>query len=387
VIRIVSTLVACTAAALISWRGIAASQTQPRAEQIVIEEPTADRYVAGPTTFRAAVTPSTAAVTRVEFYVDGVRVCQAERDPFECTWDGGPTVRARIVRAVAILPSGERLATSLRTSDIPGFTDSSSVETVLVPFVATDRSGRFVKGLQRTAVRVLEDNEPQTISYFESEEVPLEMVMAIDISGSMAPASGQLRQALKAFLAAFRPSDRVTLVAFNHQVYVLLRQSTDRAALAATVDSLVFAGGTALYDATLASLDLLGSEVQRRAVLVFTDGDDQGSLATAEPVERRLRASDAVAYFVTLETNASATGRRAVKALADVSGGRVMSIDRINQLGGALESVRDELQNQYLVGYTPTKTAKDGSYRRIRISLAQQGHTIRARQGYLANPR
>jgi VWFA-related protein len=76
-----------------------------------------------------------------------------------------------------------------------------------------------------------------------------------------------------------------------------------------------------------------------------------------------------------------------VKALADVSGGRVMSIDRISQLGAALESVRDELQNQYLVGYTPTQTARDGSYRRIRITLAQQGHTIRAREGYLANPR
>jgi Ca-activated chloride channel homolog len=387
VTRVATTLVACVAAALLSSEGIGAGQTQPRASEIIIEEPAADRYVAGPTMLRAAVTPPTSAVTRVEFYVDGVRVCQADRRPFECTWDGGPTVRARIVRAVAILPSGERLATSFRTSALPGFTDSSGVETVLVPFIATDRNGRFVKGLKRTDVRLVEDNEPQTISYFESEEVPLEIVVAIDISGSMAPVSGQLRQALKTFLSAFKPSDRVTLVAFNHQVYVLLRQATDRAALAATVDGLVPSGGTALYDATLASLDLLGTEVQRRAVLVFTDGDDQGSLATVEPVERRLRASDAVAYFVTLETSASQTGRRAVKTLADVSGGRVMSIDRINELGAALESVRDELQKQYLVGYTPSRAARDGSYRRIRITLAEQRHTIRARQGYLANPR
>jgi VWFA-related protein len=385
-VRSRATRLAAATAVVLSWVLASASQTVPRGD-IVIEEPLASGYVAGPTTFRAAVTGSAPAIVRVEFYVDGVRVCQIDREPFECRWDGGPMVRPRIVRAVAILASGGRLATSIRTSALPGFTESSSVDAVLVPFTAMDGNGRFVKGLQRADVRLKEDAVTQTISYFESEEAPLEIVVAVDISGSMEPVSAQLKQALKVFLAAFKPSDRVTLVAFNHQVYVLQRQSLDRAALAASVDGLIPAGGTALYDATLAALNLLGSGVQRRAVLVFTDGDDQGSLTTIEPLEQRLRASDAVAYFVTLTTTASESGRRTIKALADVSGGRALAIDRINQLGAALESVRDELQNQYLVGYTPTNTVRDGSFRRIEIALAQQALTIRARQGYLANSR
>jgi hypothetical protein len=263
-------LLAAVAAVVLSWGLTSATETVPQVPQIpqgdiVIEEPPASGYVAGPTTFRAAVTGVPAAIVRVEFYVDGVRVCQIDREPFECTWDGGPTVRPRIVRAVAILASGGRLATSLRTSALPGFTESSSVDAVLVPFTAMDGNGRFVKGLQRADVRLKEDAVAQTISYFESEEAPLEIVVAVDISGSMEPVSTQLKQALKVFLAAFKPSDRVTLVAFNHQVFVLQRQSLDRAALAASVDRLIPAGGTALYDATLAALNLLGTGVQRRA--------------------------------------------------------------------------------------------------------------------------
>jgi VWFA-related protein len=360
----------------------------PPATSIAIAEPLATDYVVGPTTLRAVVEPPESAVQRVDFFVDGVRVCQAEQRPFACSWDAGGTVRRRLVRAVAVLPSSERLATSVRTSEVPGFTDSGGVDVVLVPFVVTDDDGRFVKGLRQADLSVREDNTPQTVTYFESEEVPLEIVVAIDISGSMEPVMPQLKESLKRFVGSFRANDRVTLVAFNHQVYVLQRRTADRAALAASIDQFSPSGGTALYDAVLTSLTLFGSEVHRRAVIVFTDGEDQGSLTTAAPVQRRLQASDAVAYFITLEGETrTPEGRRSVASLAEVSGGKAFSIGRIGQLEGALATVRDELQNQYLVGYTPGNAARDGSYRQIQVSTTDRRHKVRARQGYRAEER
>jgi VWFA-related protein len=259
---------------------------------------------------------------------------------------------------------------------------------VLVPFVVTDDRGRFVKGLSQSAISLFEDDTAQAINYFESEEVPLEIVVAIDISGSMQPVMAQVKTVIKRFLTTFKPTDRLTVVGFNHQVYVLQQRTSDAARLAASIDSLTPDGGTALYDAVLRSLDLFGSEVHRRAILVFTDGDDQGSLAGLDPVLRRLRASDAVSYFITLDSGSrTPEGRRAVSTMADISGGKAFTIDGVGQLEGALATVREELQNQYLLGYTPVKTERDGAFRRIRIAPPNPDHKVRARQGYRADPR
>ena len=353
------------------------------APSIALEEPAGDSYVVGPTTLRAVVSPPTAA-SRVDFFVDGVRVCQAASQPFECAWDAGAAAQERVVRAVAILPSGERLAATARTRALPTVTESTGVDVVLVPFVVTDDRRRFVKGLQRSDFRLTEDDVPQNVSYFEAEEIPLEIVVAVDISGSMASSMPQLKQALKRFVRAFKPTDRVTLIGFNHQVYVLRQRETNRAALESSIDGLVASGSTALYDAVLKSLDLLGPEVQRRAVIVFSDGDDQASLTTAEPVERRVRASDAVPYFITLDGGGD--DRRVLTRLADLGGGRAFSIGRITELDQSLDAIREELENQYLIGYTPANSTRDGSYRQIRVLPSQPRQQVRARQGYRADP-
>lgn len=374
------------AGAVLVWSGnVLPAQNTPTSPAIAFDEPTDESYLTGPTTIRVAVSPPTMVVSRVDFFVDGVRVCQASSRPFACTWDAGAAVKERVVRAVAILPSGERLAATVRTRALPVVTESTGVDVVLVPFVVTDDRRRFVKGLQRSEFRVFEDEVVQNVSYFEAEEVPLEIVVAVDISGSMTKSMPQLKQALKRFVQAFKPTDRATLIGFNHQVYVLRRRETDRTALTSSIDGLTAAGGTSLYDAILTSLDLLGPEVQRRAVLVFSDGDDQSSLTSSEPVERRVRSSDAVAYFITL--GGSGDGRRVLTRLAEISGGRTFSIGSIGEIDEALDVVREELENQYLIGYTPRNTTRDGAYRRLRVVGSQQRHQIRARQGYRADPR
>jgi Ca-activated chloride channel family protein len=378
-------IIALVVVAVLAWSADVIPAQNAPSPSVVIDEPTSESYLVGQTTLRAVVNPATAAVSRVDFFVDGVRVCQTASRPFECAWDAGATVREHVVRAVAVLISGDRLAATVRTRALPVVAESTGVDVVLVPFVVTDERRRFVKGLQRSEFRVLEDGVAQDVSYFEAEEVPLEIVVAIDISGSMTNSMPQLKDALKRFVRAFKPTDRATLLGFNHQVYVLKQRETDRGALGSSIDGLAAAGGTALYDAILKSLDLLGPEVQRRAVLVFSDGDDQSSLSTADPVERRVRGSDAVAYFITL--GGSGDGRRVLTRLAEISGGRTFSIGRINEVDEALDVIREELENQYLIGYTPRNSTRDGSYRQIRVVPSQPRHQVRASQGYRAVPR
>lgn len=371
-------------AALAAGVSAAPAQLRDAGARIAIEEPASDSFVTGATALRAEVTPTSAAVLRVDFFVDGVRVCQATTRPFQCSWDAGPAVVEHVVRAVAVLPTGDRVAATVRTKALPSVTETTGVDVVLVPFVATDARQRFVKGLQRTEVQVLEDDAPQPITYFEAEEAPLEVVVAVDISGSMTESMPQLKAALTRFLRGFKPTDRVTLVGFNHQVYVLGRRETDRAALVKAVDGLTAAGGTSLYDAILTSLDLLGPNVQRRAVMLFSDGDDQASLATPDAVERRIRGADAVTYFVTL---GGADGRRVLGRFAELSGGRTFSIGRIGDLDETLGVIREELENQYLLGYAPVNAVRDGSYRRIRVAPSRPQVQVRSRQGYRADER
>src|SRR4030095_4771384 len=126
------------------------------------------------------------------------------------------------------------------------------------------------------------------ITHFASEDIPLELVAAIDISGSMSPAMPKVKKAVKEFLAAVPSQNLVTLIGFNDNIITLTRKATDPAERVKAVDRLAPWGSTALYDTILRGVELLCRQTGRRALIVFSDGEDQGSHATIGDVERRL---------------------------------------------------------------------------------------------------
>src|SRR5205823_4035767 len=166
--------------------------------QVTILAPGADSYVSGPTLLRARIDPQEAAAT-VTFFVDGRQVCALTKPPFECDWDAGPAIGEHQVRAVATLAAGGRVVQTVRTKAI-GYTEQVNVDVVQVTVTVSDGRGRFVRGLPQSTFHVFEDNRPQAITHFASEDVPLELVVAVDISGSMTPAMPKLKQAVKEFL-------------------------------------------------------------------------------------------------------------------------------------------------------------------------------------------
>ena len=144
-----------------------------------------------------------------------------------------------------------------------------------------------MRGLPRAAFHLEEDGKAQTISHFGSEDVPLELIVACDVSGSMAPAMSRLKTAVKEFLAAVPTRDQVTLIGFNDSIFALTRRASDPAERLKAVDRLAPWGATALYDVILRGVDMLGKQPGRRAIVIFSDGEDQGSHASITDVERR----------------------------------------------------------------------------------------------------
>jgi len=254
---------------------------------------------------------------------------------------------------------------------------------VQVIAVVTDAQGQFVRGLPQSAFRLYEDDKPQSISHFASERIPLELVAAIDISGSMKSAMPQVKAAAKGFLTSVEAGHEVTVLAFNENLFTLSRRGTDPTVRGKAVDRLAAWGSTALYDAVVHGLDLLSRRPGRRAMVVFTDGDDKLSHASMPSVVRRVETSDATLYMIGQGQAAqSETLQALLTRLAQLSGGRSF----FERSPGSLERVFDEiltdLSNQYLLTYQPQDTKRDGRWRAIRVEVEGPGHRVRARQGY-----
>ncbi len=360
----------------------AQSDDSSHAPVLEIVSPGADAYVSGATTFRAAVTPPGAA-SRVLFSVDGRQVCETSSPPFECSWEAGGTITAHQVRAVAELVGGGRLIRTVRTREL-GYAERVDVDVVQVIATVIDGRGHFVTGLPRTAFHLEEDGKAQKISHFGAEDVPLELIVACDVSGSMTPAIPRLKKAVKEFLAAVPVRDQVTLLGFNDTIFTLTRRAVNPEERAKAVDRLAPWGATALYDVILKGVDMLGKQPGRRAMVVFSDGEDQGSHASITDVERRLQASDVTLYMIGQGRGVEVAALKTVmQRLVEPTGGRALFTDSIDELHAAFADLLEELSNQYLLGYESTNTRRDDTFRKISVQVDGQGR-VRARQGYRA---
>jgi VWFA-related protein len=369
-------------AAIAMLCGIAAAQSPSPAFRIA--SPSEGAYVAGPVRLIAVVEPAAAArdVTQVAFFADGHQICTIVRAPFECEWHAGEHIAEHNFRAVASLRDGGRLVHTVRTRSLT-VTEAVDVDVVQVTAVVTDGNGRFVRGLTREDFKVFEDGQPQPITHFAAENIPLELVAAIDVSSSMTSAIGNVKDAAKRFLTGLAPADQVTVLAFNESIFTLARRATDPAARTRAVDRLDAWGGTALYDAIIKAIDILGRQSGRRAVVLFSDGEDQSSHAALDAAIRATEGSDATIYAV---GQGRAVGRPALqkllKHIASVSGGRAFFSDDLSRLDAVFAEILEDLRNQYLLSYPAPDSRRSDDWHTIRVDVAGGKYQVRARQGY-----
>ena len=360
---------------------MAASQTSPPDVRIV--SPASGAYLVGPNRLIAAVEPSDQA-TSVLFFVDALKVCTVTAPPFECEWDAGPLITQHLVRVVVNLAGGGRVVKTARTTAAQ-FAETVDVDVVKVTVTVTDDRNRYVKGLPRSAFRVSEDGRAQTISHFFDEDAPLELVVAVDMSASMRPAMSTLRKAVSDFLGAVPSRHGVTLLGFNDDVFTIAPRAADPDARVKAVDRLTSWGATALYDVILKGADLLDTQTGRKALVVFTDGEDAGSNATIANVEERLQVSDLTLYMIGQGQGImKAPLKKIMEGLSRPTGGRAFFTERADELHEIFNELLEELSQQYGLGYQSTNSARDDTWRRITVDVDGQ-RRVRARQGYRAS--
>lgn len=355
--------------------------------KLEIVSPPDGSYISDRLTIEARITPRErrGEVADITFFADGKLICRStDTNRPLCAWDAGAVVKPHQFRVVATLTTGERIVATRRTREID-VNESVSVQVVQINALVSDRSGKFVSGLTPTQFRVLEDGKPQKILHFAAEEAPLEIVIAVDISASMGMAIEELKRAVRQFIARLKPTDQVTLIAFNEEMFVLAQREHDRAKLNEAIDRLTVFGGTTLYDVIIRSLELLSRQPGRRSLIVFSDGEDQSSQASFAIVDRALRSNDATLFMVALGRGREVADlREIVQALAEPTGGRGLFADSPADLDDAFAELLNELTHQYLIGYESTNAAKDGAWRKLEVEVPGTNYRVRARQGYFA---
>jgi len=259
---------------------------------------------------------------------------------------------------------------------------SSGVQLVEVYATVTDANGGLVTGLAREDFEVQEDQVSQEISALAVGEFPLTAVLGIDRSWSMAGDPLRLAKAAsQAFLRQLRPADRSMAVAIGSDAQVIAPLSHDHAQQLRAIEMLDPWSTTALHDAIIAILDRLKGEPGRSAVIVFSDGEDRYSTATASRVVERARQSQALIYPITLGRSRPPLAAE----LAVVSGGRSFLIRDARALDETFTTIARELRYQYLIGYTPMRAGRSGAreWRSIRVTVKGRSDVrVRARDGY-----
>ena len=255
---------------------------------------------------------------------------------------------------------------------------STKIESVRVDVLVMD-GGKPLLGLRPADFDVLDDGVPQQVDLVSFEQIPLNVILALDMSDSVAGERlDHLRIAGHALLNGLKKDDQAALVTFRRDVTLDADLTTDASAVRAALDEAEPAGATALVDGAYSAIVVGESDVGRALLIVFSDGLDTSSWLPSESVLESAKRSDVVAYAVSV-------GRARAEFLRDLTsftGGRLFEIEKTANLSAIFLSVLEEFRQRYLVSYTPHGVARDG-WHRLTVRV-KRGGTVKARPGYLA---
>jgi len=295
-----------------------------------------------------------------------------------------------------------------------------NVEVVQLFFNVKDKHGALIPSLTKDNFDLFEDGKLQTIKYFKAEsDLPLTLGILIDSSGSQMRVLDMEKEVGGSFLeSTLRPKDEAFVISFDVDITLLqdFTSSVSRLRHALNEAKINTGGvgcsggpigpqgpipcsstgprGTALYDAVyLASHDEFSHEVGRKAMILLTDGEDQGSRLKIKDAIEAAQKADAICYVLLIADRGfygfgGYSGDAEMKKLTQETGGRMIEVgNKIEKLRQAFDQISQELRSQYNAGYVPTNTVRDGSFRKVEIKPKQGDYKIQARSGYYATPR
>lgn len=329
-------------------------------------------------------------------------------------------------------------------TDSQSFRFKTGVELINVTATVTDENGRFVSNLHQDDFRVYQDGEPQPITHFNSERVPVSLGVVLDTSGSMeGEKMAAARDALDRFLSQLlEPDDEVFLYRFDTNPVLVQGWTKDKRRISLELGRMQPRGGTAMYDAIAEAIPLAQSgRNPKKALVIISDGNDTSSRTDVLSLKRLIRQSEVLVYAIGIDgqtdqrflpigvgqgrprpprfptpfpfpmpggrrpsppppsgplyppgprggnrgTNDDGVNAGALREITDDSGGRTEIIRTPRDLDPATAGIADELSRQYYLGYAATGV-KDGRWHTIRVELRNPDYRVRARRGFVATP-
>jgi Ca-activated chloride channel family protein len=268
----------------------------------------------------------------------------------------------------------------------------SAIETVLVTVTVTDASGRLITGLGKDDFEVFENGEPQPVTQFTDERVPVSLGVLLDASDSMrGQPIADARSALDRFVGdLLEAEDEAFVAAFNHLPRIIVPWTRPPATVRLQPNTLRPTGGTAIYDALVASAGLFERRTNTRsALVVISDGADTASDRSLQQARDVIRRTDPFVYAIAIDAPDARQSTRvnpeALREITGPSGGYTEVVRSAEDLGPATERIAYELNHQYTIGYTPTRPP-DGEWRTIRVRIKDRSYFARSRRGYFAVP-
>ena len=268
------------------------------------------------------------------------------------------------------------------------FTFKAEAREVVLHATVVDDRNHLVMNLDKPDFTVYENDKPQQISSFKQQDFPVAMGIVIDNSGSMREKRDQVNKAAINLVRSSNPDDEVFVVNFNDEYYLDQDFTSDVKKLQAALEHVETRGGTALYDAIIASADyLMKSKLSRKVIFVVTDGEDDASQSSLEQAVQRLAQENGpVVYSIGLLGEEKVRrARRALETISGRTGGIAFfppSLDEVDQIS---RTIAHDIRNQYTISYRPSTPRSVGGYRTIHVEAHARPYkklTVRTRSGY-----
>jgi VWFA-related protein len=253
-----------------------------------------------------------------------------------------------------------------------------------------DKDGKIIRDLPKSAFTVYENGEKQTVSVFRQEDVPISLGLIIDNSASMTDKRDRVASAALAMVKASNPGDEVFIINFNESAVLAKDFTNNIRDLENALRNLNAKGETAMRDALLLGIEHLRHHAHKdkKVLVVITDGEDNSSVETQTHLIEVAQQNDVIIYAVGLlgaeEPESAARAKKQLSELTQQTGGQSWFPNDVGEIANITPGIAHEIRNQYVVAYTPTNLAADGSYRKIRVDVDVPNALVRTRAGYYA---
>jgi VWFA-related protein len=272
------------------------------------------------------------------------------------------------------------------------FVFRKQVEEVVLHATVIDDKQRIVTNLEKAAFTVYEDGHPQTITSFRREDIPVAMGIVVDNSGSMREKRQKVNAAALNLVRSSNPNDEVFIVNFNDEYYLDQDFTANINKLKEGLDKIEARGGTALYDAMVASADHLkkSAKLEKRVIFVVTDGEDNASSESLEQAVKRLQAENGPTVYaigILGDEEHPKRAKRALEVMSERTGGIAFFPKTLDEVDAISRSVAHDIRSQYTLGYKPSTPKSQGGYRTVKVDAKSRGYgklVVRTKSGYYA---